>query len=214
MAAMPAPWFVTDVAMYAAVELRLIALTLPSDLRPDFGGFLDRLARMSEEQMVALLGQAGMGPGLHTAPGIRQRAEALGQSPDAYLDDYFAGLAQQAGLDAADMPSNLSPVFLEYAGGDPRYVMPENSANWATLRWDPRRVDTALAPGAYGQALLRQVGFIADRLGRNRGQSGDSAALNDFLGLLAIETVTQKLQAMQDVLPISHDGAMYFPAAA
>lgn len=227
------PWFITDIAMYAASEMHHTSRPFiqwseehgvaveQSSLTPtgirEFGA---EILEFSVSNIHSVMSNAGIGVHLKQSPLIVEAAASADMPPDAYLETLFAHFAERANL--RTLPDNVYPLFLEYAEGDPGYTMARNVNDWRTLQWNPQSFDTHLIPSALGQTLLRQALLIEEFLAGNHREDGTSAAdgafagvsdVKGFLGLLAAEEVVNKLWFMRHHLlhQRDDDGLPYFP---
>ena len=230
------PWFITDIAMYAASELfdtsspfihwsEANGLTIDRQLLSPTGvrEFGAEILKFSQDNISTVMMNSGIGLHLKYAPLIVAGANAKGVSPETYLEERLRQYAQQSNLKV--VPRNIFPIFLEYAEGDPRYVNVVDINNWATLLWDVQSFDTNIIPSAIGQALRRQVLLLGDALATNhdvegaRNDNGQFAGVDDargFIGLLAADSVANKLYVMANILlqtaeTSSGETVRYFP---
>ncbi len=230
------PWFITDIAMYAASELydtgspfihwsEANGLTVdqqflsPTGVR-EFGA---EISKFSQDNVSTVMMNSGIGLHLKYAPLIVAGAKAQGVSPETYLEDRLQRYAQQSNLKV--VPRSMFPIFLEYAEGDPRYANAVDINNWATLLWDAQSFDTNIIPSAIGQSLRRQVLLLGDALATNHDQDGarrddgQFSGVDDargFIGLLAADSVANKLFVMANALlqtteTTSGETVRYFP---
>ena len=229
------PWFITDIAMYAASELYASShpfirwssengLTLDQHVFSPTGvkEFGAEIFQYSVENVSTLMSNSGLGLHLKYAPFITAGAKAQGMSPDAYLEQRLQAYAQRSNLKV--VPKQMYPLFIEYAEGDPRYTQIADANNWNTLLWESRSFNRHLIPSAYGQALLRQTLLLQDFLASRHDRFGERAdgeffGLDDargFMGILAAEGTVNKLWFMAEHLlqSVKNDqGEMipYFP---
>ena len=214
------PWFVTDMAMYAASELydasqpfilwsESHGLTVdqqflaPTGVR-EFGA---EALQFSQENISTVLMNSGIGLHLKYAPFIAAGAQAKNLSAESYLDERLRAFAQRSNLKIA--PRNIFPIFVEYAAGDPRYTRLKDVNNWETLLWETGSFDTDIVPSALGQTLRRQALLLEDALAANHDENGarrgDGAFVGvddarGFIGLLTAESVVNKLFVMANAL--------------
>ncbi|MCP4398714.1 MAG: DUF11 domain-containing protein [bacterium] len=229
------PWFITDIAMYAASELYTSShpfirwsvengLTLdqhvfsPTGVR-EFGA---EIFQYSVENISTLMSNSGLGLHLKYAPFIVAGAKAQGFSPEAYLEQRLQAYAQRSNLKV--VPQQIYPLFIEYAEGDPRYTQVTDVNNWNTLLWERRSFNRHLIPSAYGQSLLRQTLLLKDFLASRHDRAGERTdgeffGLDDargFMGILAAEGTINKLWFMaEDLLSSAEneegEAIPYFP---
>ncbi len=210
------PWFVTDIAMYAASEMYRTGqpflkwaeenglavdqqLFSPTGVR-EFGA---EILEFSLDNINTVMTNSGLGLHWKYAPFIAAGAKAKGVSPESYLEARLQEFARKSNLKT--VPRNVFPIFIEYAEGDPRYTKSVNINNWETLLWNDQSFEQSLIPSAYGQTLLRQVlslkEFLAARHDRN-GQpsaSGEFLGVDDargFIGVMTAEAIVNKLWFM------------------
>ncbi len=227
------PWFITDIAMYAASELHETShpfiqwseengLALDQHLFSPTGvrEFGVEMLEFSVNNVNTVLTNSGIGLHFKYAPFLVAGAKAKGISPETYLQERLREYARRSNLKV--VPQNIYPIFVEYAEGDPRYMQSVNINDWETLLWDRQRFNTHLIPSAYGQALLRQVLLLGDFLASQHDKSGrphsDGAFLGiddarGFVGILTAESVVNKLWFMANTLLQSGDDSVipYFP---
>jgi len=227
------PWFITDIAMYAASELHETSrpfiqwseengLALdqyffsPTGVR-EFGV---EILEFSVDNVNTVLTNSGIGLHLKYAPFLVAGSHARGMSPEAYLQERLQDYARRSNLKV--VPQNIYPIFVEYAEGNPRYTQAVNINDWKTLLWDRQSFNTHFIPSAYGQALLRQVLLLEDFLATRHDQNGtphpDGAFLGvddarGFIGILTAESVVNKLWFMANTLLYNknREGIPYFP---
>ena len=231
------PWFITDIAMYAASEMQATShpfirwaeenglalertFLAPTEVR-EFGA---EILEFSVNNINTVMANAGIGLPLKFAPFIIAGAKAQKLTAEDYLAERLQDFARRSNLKTP--PNNPHPLFLEYAAGDPRYTTFANVNNWNTLLWDSRSFDKMLIPSAYGQTLLRQVLLLEEFLATNhkadgtKDRQGEFVGVDDvkgFLGLLTAEAIVNKLWFMQNDLLYRPDNSKseiripYFP---
>lgn len=59
------------------------------------------------------------------------------------------------GFDPAKAPTNPSCLQAVYASGDPHFVRAMDLKDWATMRWDPAKMDRTLVPAAQAFYILK-----------------------------------------------------------
>ncbi len=89
------------------------------------------------------------------------------------LDNMFAGFGP---------PKGAFPVYLEFASGVPAFKTNPDLEDFSTLRWDRKSFDPTLNPGAWGQALMKEVLWSRDFFHGNRTSNGVT-----YLGVSAFD---------------------------
>ncbi|GAK61421.1 hypothetical protein U27_01321 [Candidatus Vecturithrix granuli] len=214
------PWFITDIAMYAASEMQQtghpfirwseekgLALNQSSLAPTGVKEFGAEISKFSVDNVNTVLSNAGIGLHFRYAPVITAGAKAAQLSAETYLAERLREFAARSRL--TTLPQNMYPVFLEYAEGDPRYLRSVNINNWQSLLWDEQSFVKFLIPSAYGQSLLRQVLLLQEFLAANHRAdgtqdfSGEYLGIDDargFIGILAAEAIVNKLWVMANTL--------------
>lgn len=131
-------------------------------------------------------------------------------------------------------PPGAYPVYLEFSSGVPTFVKDPNLQDWSTLRWDPSTFDKSMNPGAWGQALMKEILWARDFFHENRTSKGvtyvgtgahDGA--HGFRGSMLIALALNKAFALKQTLaynpqtgklgsvdPMTYDpkkGPLYYP---
>jgi uncharacterized repeat protein (TIGR01451 family) len=230
------PWFITDIAMYAASEMQRtgypfirwseekgLALNQSSLAPTGVKEFGAEISKFSVDNVNTVLSNSGIGLHFRYAPVMTAGAKAAQLSVETYLAERLQEFAKRSRL--STIPHNMYPIFIEYAEGDPRYLRSVNINNWQSLLWDDQSFVKFLIPSAYGQSLLRQVLLLQEFLATNhhadgtQDLGGEYFGIDDakgFIGILTAEAIVNKLWFMantllQDVEQQDGTAASYFP---
>ncbi|MFQ5445841.1 MAG: hypothetical protein ACE5FF_02810 [Saprospiraceae bacterium] len=131
-------------------------------------------------------------------------------------------------------PPGAYPVYLEFASGNPTFVTDPDLQDFGTLRWDKKSFDKSMNPGAWGQALMKEILWARDFFNENRTSKGityigtgahDGA--HGFRGSMLIALALNKSYALKSALaynaktgklggvnPMTYDpknGPIYYP---
>lgn len=93
-------------------------------------------------------------------------------------------------------PMNAAPIATVYKSGDPHFITKFNPADFATQRWDPAGMDTALTGAANGYAIMKEVEWarqfhVDDHFGT---PEADFGAYWRFVGMMM--NMNARMQAM------------------
>ncbi|SHF16376.1 hypothetical protein SAMN05444392_1098 [Seinonella peptonophila] len=135
----------------------------------------------SEEAMYEVVEKSGLGIHLVNGPMIQQLASAAGKNNRELLGERIKELAEQVGYPIEQIQQNMYPTVIEYSGGDPHYTQkvdtgkfadgekgaytPNYQVDFASLRWDRKKMEKTLIPSAYGSTFLKQALWAGDFLG-------------------------------------------------
>ncbi|MEA1965036.1 MAG: hypothetical protein U9O41_07930 [Candidatus Aerophobetes bacterium] len=195
------PWFVTDVAMYAAIELG----KYPEE------GIGKKMREYSDLNLTTLTLSSGMGLPLKYGPLLLNKAEMKGVSAEEQLEKDLQEYARLSNL--KDRPNDLSYIFAEYASGDPHIKEPK------ALRWNPDTLDKTLRMSALGMTLVKQVLSVRNLLLTNHtldnqedpaGPYLGRSNLKGYLGLVLTAEMVNKLKFLEKLFTLSPQGE-YLP---
>ena len=218
-------WYQTDIARYAASELRWLYNDwagvecrvpdgrypgpLGEDLLPTWVRTVslraDATARLNLVHVDAL---DEVGIPLSRAPGITKQARDTLTSPSEVLAQRLTELSQLAGLRDEDEThagfwDEDAWVFLEYAGGEPVFAAPPTAGTWgAGEAWT--FYDRSVRPSSIGMGLVQQV--VESELLLASPDPNER-----FLGLVETELIRQKLTAIDELMmvPWAQTGVRY-----
>ncbi|MDH7505830.1 MAG: CARDB domain-containing protein [Candidatus Acetothermia bacterium] len=205
-------WFQTDIAMFAASEFQLLAASpklWPFRLETLLPSWVRTAQAEAREYAIANLIQVSVasqvGIALASGPRILERAEERGLAPEAALEEGLSSYAQLVGLAPGERPENERWVFVEFAGGDPRYRERSDDL-WPGGAWPA--YDRRILPSALGMSLVKQVMEARARLGTGR-------PLDRYLALVLTEAMVNKLLLLDRelALELPEKGIRYFAHA-
>ncbi len=201
-------WYQTDIAMFAATELEsledapsdwalLSETLLPSWLRTvqAQGAFYARDNLLQADVL------SSIGVRLTDGPRIERRAAERGITREDALTERLDMLAEWAGLEPEDRPSNERWIFLEFAEGEPRYVTSNDTILGPAGDWTI--VDERIVGSALGMGLLKQATAAEDLL-------ASESAIDRYLGSVLVEAMANKVLALDDSLTVREAGVAPF----
>ncbi len=170
------------------------------------------------------------GMGVHLVNGpvgvmMSNQNKSMFPTPKDFMMSKVKQFMMRSGL--KEMPKNMYPTYLPFAGGTPQFTHSINPFDAETLRWNPQSFDTQIQMAALGQTVMKQVLWSEDFFSAHRGNQLGRTEMDGFRGGVLTAASLNALMALKDQLafdghqfapvdPMNYDpmkGLRYFPHA-
>ncbi len=152
------------------------------------------------------------GMGVHLVNGpvgvmMSNQNKAMFPTPQDFMMSKVKQFMMRSGL--KDMPKNMYPTYLPFAGGTPQFTRSINPFDAETLRWSPQSFDTQIKMDALGQTVMKQVLWSEDFFSAHRGTQLGRTEMDGFRGGVLTAASLNALMALKDQL--AFDGSKFAP---